>query len=142
VSSHPAIAAILKWFEHGHLPPRLQAVSSPFRDLAHHLDDLGLDGPEFTTALRKLLEAKDCAVRAELDRTGDRVVPADAPAVHINPQVLTGGTELRVGTLHVGGVPDGTDDGAMTVGQAAWTIPGNDPVPDTSVTQPQRPAAA
>lgn len=64
---HPATEAILRYFEYGHLPTRLQELSKPFYDLAHGLADRGdLDGPELTTRLRKLLEAKDCAVRAAL----------------------------------------------------------------------------
>lgn len=68
---HPATSAILRYFTWDHLPPHLQAISKPFADLAHSLvGELGLDGPELTVALRKLLEAKDCAVRARLDVDG------------------------------------------------------------------------
>lgn len=65
---HPAVENLLRFFEYEHLPPRLQVVSQPFHGLAHRLasDDLGLKGTELTVALRKLLEAKDCAVRAAL----------------------------------------------------------------------------
>lgn len=55
---------MLKWFEFGHLPENLQAVSSKFYDLACSLCALVQAGPERTVALRKLLEAKDAAVRA------------------------------------------------------------------------------
>ena len=63
---HPATAAILKHFAYGHLPEHLAAVSKPYCDLAHSLA-AGLNGPELTVALRKLLESKDCAVRARLE---------------------------------------------------------------------------
>ena len=72
---------ILQYFEYAHLVPELREVSKPFCDLAHRIVD-GLpshegagDGydvhplprnPERTVALRKLLEAKDAAVRAKL----------------------------------------------------------------------------
>lgn len=56
---------ILQYFEYGHLPERLAAVSQPFCALAHLLA-ASLDGPELTVALRKLLESKDAAVRAAL----------------------------------------------------------------------------
>jgi hypothetical protein len=62
---HPSTAAILKFFAFEHLPHDLRAVSEPFSVLAHHLASK-LDGPELTAGLRKLLEAKDCAVRAAL----------------------------------------------------------------------------
>lgn len=61
-------AALLKWFEWGHLQPRLAGVSLQFHALALWMVDNLPPGPERTTALRKLLEAKDAAVRAELDR--------------------------------------------------------------------------
>lgn len=56
---------ILQFFSYGHLPPHLQAVSQAFRDSAHRLMALPRN-PERTVALRKLLEAKDAAVRAAL----------------------------------------------------------------------------
>lgn len=62
--THPSTTAILRYFEFDHLP---QAVSEPFHDLAHMMVESGLDGPELTAGLRKLLEAKDCMVRAALD---------------------------------------------------------------------------
>lgn len=58
---------ILKYFAWEHLPERLQAVSAPFADLACHIVGSARRSAERTTALRKLLEAKDCAVRAALD---------------------------------------------------------------------------
>lgn len=61
---HPSTAAILKFFEFEHLPLDVQWVSREFHKLAHRLADSGLEGPEITVALRKLLEAKDCAVRS------------------------------------------------------------------------------
>ncbi len=57
---------LLQFFEYGHLPAHLQAVSKPFGDLANKLFQDLPKNPERTTAIRKLLEAKDCAVRAQL----------------------------------------------------------------------------
>ena len=57
-----------QFFAWEHLPPGLQPFSSPFAVLAQELDEVLPDNPEKTTALRKLLEAKDCAVRAVLFR--------------------------------------------------------------------------
>lgn len=56
---------LLQYFVWQHLPPHLAEVSKPFRDLAERIAT-GPSNPETTTALRKLLEAKDCAVRAVL----------------------------------------------------------------------------
>lgn len=63
---HPSIAGILKYFAYAHLPEHLQLVSRPFWDTANKLVRMDLEGPELTVALRKLLESKDCAVRAAL----------------------------------------------------------------------------
>jgi len=57
---------ILQFFAFAHLPPHLQAVSQPFGELAHQIVDTLPRNPERTVALRKLLEAKDAAVRAAL----------------------------------------------------------------------------
>lgn len=64
---HPDTTHLLRYFEYAHLPTRLQAVSKPCADLANELVDALPDGPELTAGLRKLLEAKDCFVRAALD---------------------------------------------------------------------------
>jgi hypothetical protein len=55
---------MLKWFAFAHLPAHLQVVSVAFHELACHLCLQVQAGPERTVALRKLLEAKDAAVRA------------------------------------------------------------------------------
>lgn len=55
---------LLQFFAYTHLPPNLQAVSEPFCVLAERLCSTLPSNPERTVALRKLLEAKDCAVRA------------------------------------------------------------------------------
>lgn len=57
---------MLQFFEYEHLPEHLQAVSLPFAELAHQIVNTLPSNPERTVALRKLLEAKDCAVRAVL----------------------------------------------------------------------------
>lgn len=64
---HPDTMHLLRYFEYAHLPERLQAASKPCADLAATLVDSLPDGPELTAGLRKLLEAKDCFVRAALD---------------------------------------------------------------------------
>lgn len=57
---------LLQFFAYEHLPEHLQAASKPFADLAHIIVNTLPSNPERTVALRKLLEAKDCAVRALL----------------------------------------------------------------------------
>lgn len=64
---HPATAQLLSYFEHEHLPEHLAAISREFHGLAHRLvHEHELQGAELTVGLRKLLEAKDCAVRAAI----------------------------------------------------------------------------
>ncbi|MBS3961618.1 MAG: hypothetical protein KGZ61_07295 [Sandarakinorhabdus sp.] len=55
---------ILRFFHYSHLPQHLAAVSAPFCQLADRLVREVPRNAERTVALRKLLEAKDCAVRA------------------------------------------------------------------------------
>ena len=57
---------IIKFFAYEHLPEKLQTVSKPIGDLARKMDDELPDGAEKSAGLRKLLEAKDCLVRAAL----------------------------------------------------------------------------
>ena len=68
---------MLKWFEYEHLPETLKEVSSPFgliaRKLCYDLEAhnaLEKRVKERTVALRKLLEAKDAAVRAKVNPGG------------------------------------------------------------------------
>ena len=55
---------MMKWFAYEHLPDHLAAVSKQFHDVADYTCQMIEPGPERTVALRKLLEAKDAAVRA------------------------------------------------------------------------------
>lgn len=56
---------LLQFFEYKHLPEgKMQDTSMMFCTLAKTLVDTLPTNPERTMALRKLLEAKDCAVRA------------------------------------------------------------------------------
>lgn len=58
---------IMQFFEWTHLRSQLlQDVSRPFGELAALLVETVPRNPERTVALRKLLEAKDAAVRAAL----------------------------------------------------------------------------
>ena len=57
---------ILQFFTYQHLPAHLQEVSKPFCELAYWIVDNLEPNLETSTALRKLLEAKDAAVRAKL----------------------------------------------------------------------------
>ena len=58
--------AIMEYFEYRHLPPHLQEISKAFKELAERMHVHLPRSAERTAGLRKLLEAKDCAVRAAL----------------------------------------------------------------------------
>lgn len=57
---------IMKHFAYEHLPEHLRTVSQPICNLARTMDETLPDGPEKSAGLRKLLEAKDCLMRAKL----------------------------------------------------------------------------
>ena len=61
--------SILNYFEYDHLPARLQRVSMPIGELADQMNTILPDCAEKAAGLRKLLEAKDCFVRASLEIT-------------------------------------------------------------------------
>ena len=60
----PLTDPMLQFFAYEHLPAAMQAASRPFCELAQHVVVTLPRNPERTVALRKLLESKDCAVRA------------------------------------------------------------------------------
>lgn len=66
---HPDIQHYLRFFRYDHLPEKLQRYSKPFAELAVDLVGSYADqtNPEIEAGLRKLLEAKDCFVRAAID---------------------------------------------------------------------------
>ena len=57
---------IMKFFEYAHLPAKLQDMSKPFGELAIFMVNKLPRNAETSAGLRKLLEAKDCFVRAAL----------------------------------------------------------------------------
>jgi hypothetical protein len=59
---------IMQFFEYEHLPEHLRQVSILFAMLAEKIEAELPRNPERTVALRKLLEAKDAAVRARIAR--------------------------------------------------------------------------
>jgi hypothetical protein len=68
--NRPMEERMLKWFVYAHLPEDLQKVSSIFAAAAHATCEGLKAGPERTVALRKLLEAKDAAVRQAIEDRG------------------------------------------------------------------------
>ena len=58
---------MMKWLSYAQLPQHLQVVSKPYWDLGILICNAIPAGPERTVALRKLVESKDCAVRAIIE---------------------------------------------------------------------------
>jgi hypothetical protein len=71
---HPSIVQVLRYFDFRHLPPHLQDASRPWAERAFRTALAAPDSPETTVALRKLLEAKDAAVRAVLPGDPGQIV--------------------------------------------------------------------
>jgi hypothetical protein len=59
---------VLQFFKYEHLPPHLQDVSRVLSEAARKIADSLPESAEKTVGLRKLLEAKDCFVRAAMVR--------------------------------------------------------------------------
>ena len=57
---------MMQFFAYEHLPPHLQEISKPFGEMAKQIVETMPANAERTAGLRKLLEAKDCIVRAKL----------------------------------------------------------------------------
>lgn len=66
----PMPERMLSWFSYDHLPDHLKPTSKAFFKLAEEVVLTVRPGPERTVALRKLLEAKDAAVRAVVQPGG------------------------------------------------------------------------
>lgn len=67
---HPSTQQIARHFDYEHLKTPMRGFSQQCYDLAANMIHDLPDGPELTAGLRKLLEAKDCFVRASLDTAG------------------------------------------------------------------------
>lgn len=63
---HPGVVHFEPLFAFEHLPEHLRLISQPCAVLAQDMVAHLPDGPELSAGLRKLLEAKDCFVRAAL----------------------------------------------------------------------------
>lgn len=59
---------IMQFFDPSHLSGKKYSISSYCADLAETMNTQLPDGPEKSAGLRKLLEAKDCFVRATMQK--------------------------------------------------------------------------
>ena len=61
---------MMKHFKSDDLPEAVREVGKPFEGLAATICNSIAPGPERTVSLRKLLESRDCAVRAKMYPNG------------------------------------------------------------------------
>ena len=54
----------IDWFDYEQAPLQDQSVHLPMAEVAHRMNNTLPDGPEKAAGMRKLLEARDCFVRA------------------------------------------------------------------------------
>lgn len=89
---HPGVRDALAWLTFAHLPDSLRVFSRPFYEAAIELlAAVRTDSPELTTALNKLVEAKDSAMRAGIKHTTGRAGSIPRPQEVIDPPVLSEG---------------------------------------------------
>lgn len=86
---HPGVQDALQWLTFSHLPPALQGFSFPLYQAAVELvTEIAVDSPELTTALNRLIEAKDSAVRAGIKADTGRAGSVPRPAAVVDPPLF------------------------------------------------------
>lgn len=86
VGRYTGVQDALQWLTYSHLPPALQDYSQPFYDTAVRMvNRISTDSPELTTALNKLIEAEDFAVRAGIKDSTGRAGLVPRPATVVDP---------------------------------------------------------
>lgn len=119
-----ALDPVLQFFHYAHLPPKLQTTSHQFFMLASFIVNNLPRNAERTVALRKLLEAKDAAVRANLPPPG---FGQTKPPVASKPYSILGGDQLddRGGCRHpLIYAPEGALNGRCTFCEADVRVKG------------------
>jgi hypothetical protein len=95
VGRHPGVQSALQWLTYSHLPQGLQVYSQPFYAAAVELVRAILtDSAELTTALNKLIEAKDSAVRAGIRDSTGRAGSVPRPQTVVEPPVFEVGRDV------------------------------------------------
>lgn len=88
---HPGIRDALQWLTFAHLPPHLQQYSMPFYSAGvQAVQRISVDCPELTTALNRLVDAKDSAMRAGIRDDTGRAGSVPRPQEIVKPPRLSG----------------------------------------------------
>jgi hypothetical protein len=69
---HPSVAEKMNFFECQHLPEPLFSVANNVRTLAHEILATVEDHPQLALGLQRLIDAKDCFVRAAVVQENKR----------------------------------------------------------------------
>jgi len=86
---HPGVCDALQWLTFSHLPPQLQRYSRPFYQTGVELVGwITTDSPELTTALNKLIAAKDNAMRAGIKHDTGRAGSVPRPPTVVDPPLF------------------------------------------------------
>jgi len=86
---HTDVHDALQWLTYAHLPEVLRRFSRPFYQAAASLImEVRTDSPELVTALHKLIEAKDSAVRAGIRHDTGRAGSVPRPQAVVEPPQL------------------------------------------------------
>lgn len=89
---HPGVVHAMAWLAFSHLPVTLQDAARPFYQTgAELITVIRTDSAELTTALNKLVEAKDAAVRSKILFDQGRPGPAARPATVVDPPLFESG---------------------------------------------------
>lgn len=91
---HPGVRDGLQWLTFAHLPEALQRFSIPFYMAAvRTIEEITTDSPELTTAINRLIEAKDSAVRAGIRHDTGRAGAVPRPQEVTEPPQLAEETD-------------------------------------------------
>lgn len=90
VGRHPGVRDALQWLTYAHLPEELRRFSEPFYAAAVAVvQTISVDCPELTTALNKLIEAKDSTMRAGIRNDTGRAGSVPRPQELVEPPKLS-----------------------------------------------------
>lgn len=83
---HPGVQTALAWLCFSHLPDALQSLSEPSYTAAWiMIDRIPTDSAELTSALNRLVEAKDWFMRAGIRSDEGKPGPIPRPATVVDP---------------------------------------------------------
>lgn len=97
---HPGVQTAMAWLAFSHLPETLRDASRPFYQTGVELlFAIPQDSVELTTALNKLVEAKDWAVRALIRSQQGKPGPVPRPVSVVDPPMIPGSITAPYGGL-------------------------------------------